>query len=199
MWNYITIQSWDMTFCFQFLPCILMLVAFVFTWKPVVGYFINQSFVSGEMYQKYEILNWCISLSLVFKMATSKKLAAIFDHFSTPQESKDGKVICICKYCGKSISGRIKTTSNFVTHMKVCNLSLSNTYIHVFYFMKLHFTCVYWDSICTVILRTIAGVNSYSVCDFYDVFVELVNWLHYGFLITSPGHLEFIAIRAFHQ
>jgi len=54
-------------------------------------------------------------------MVTSKKLAAIFDHFSAPQETKDGKVVCICKCCGKSISGRIKTTSNFVTHMKVGN------------------------------------------------------------------------------
>lgn len=54
----------------------------------------------------------------------SKTMSApVFEHFEMPTGST-GTVKVKCKHCAASISGSVKTTSNFVTHLKV-SVSLS--------------------------------------------------------------------------
>ena len=44
--------------------------------------------------------------------------AAIFRHFEIPPNAT-GNVLGKCKYCKIEIKGHMKTTSNFVKHLKV--------------------------------------------------------------------------------
>lgn len=43
-----------------------------------------------------------------------------FKHFDIPQDSEKGNFKAKCIHCLTAISGSLKVTSNFVTHMKVC-------------------------------------------------------------------------------
>lgn len=44
----------------------------------------------------------------------------VFKHFDIPQDSEKGNFKAKCIHCLTAISGSLKVTSNFVTHIKVC-------------------------------------------------------------------------------
>lgn len=54
--------------------------------------------------------------------------AKVFEHFEMPPDPT-GLIKVKCKHCTSVISGRIETTSNFVTHMKVCT---KVTVLHIY-------------------------------------------------------------------
>ena len=73
-----------------------------------------------------EWLNNCFSSNseLVFISITSLNQCAmaapVLSHFELPPESS-GNVKAKCKHCASYISGRTDSTSNFLTHLKVCS------------------------------------------------------------------------------
>ena len=51
-------------------------------------------------------------------MKSEKMPAKVYEHFEIPTDAI-GTVKVKCRHCASTISGRVETTSNFISHLKV--------------------------------------------------------------------------------
>lgn len=58
-------------------------------------------------------------------MASNSRVS-ILDYFNIVFEGENGKIESNCKACGTRIQAKRTVTSNFVTHLKVCDLKCTH-------------------------------------------------------------------------
>ena len=69
--------------------------------------------VMGKLLKETLVLFWTISEKL------KKMPAKVYEHFEIPPDAT-GTVKVKCRHSASNISGQVETTSNFISHLKVC-------------------------------------------------------------------------------